>query len=66
MRRTISLRIPWDMDMGTDSVNPQPNGKGGFSGSQDLTMAGNWSIQVQLRTLDNQLHEATFKLVTPA
>jgi copper transport protein len=54
-----------DMDMGTDSTDLQPNGKGGFSGSGDLTMGGNWAIKIQVRTLDNTLHEANFKIYTP-
>ncbi len=54
-----------DMDMGTDSINLQSNGKGGFSASGDLSMAGNWGIMVQLRTPDNTLHEASFKIDTP-
>jgi copper transport protein len=53
-----------DMQMGTDSVNLQPDGKGGFSATQDLVMNGKWAIEVQLRTLDNQLHQANFTIVT--
>ena len=54
-----------DMDMGTDSLNLQPDSKGDFSGSGDFSMGGNWSIQVQVRTLDNTLHKATFKIYAP-
>lgn len=54
-----------DMAMGTDNVNLQPDGKGGFSGSGDLAMGGNWGIKVQVRTPDNTLHEASFKIYTP-
>lgn len=54
-----------DMNMGTDSVELQADGKGGFSGSGDLAMGGNWGIKVQLRTLDNQLHKASFRVDTP-
>jgi len=54
-----------DMSMGTDSVNLQPDGKGGFSAEQDLVMGGNWGIKVQVRALDNKLHEASFQIVTP-
>lgn len=54
-----------DMDMGTDSLDLQPDGKGGFSGRGDLSMGGNWRIRVQVRTLDNTLHTADFKLYTP-
>jgi hypothetical protein len=54
-----------DMAMGTDSVELQPDNKGGFSGSGDLAMGGNWSIQVQVRTLDNTLHQVSFKIYAP-
>lgn len=54
-----------DMSMGTDSVDLQPDGKGGFSASGDLAMGGNWGLQVQVRTLDNTLHEASFKIYAP-
>jgi nitrogen fixation protein FixH len=54
-----------DMDMGTDNVNLLPDGKGHFSASGDLAMAGDWQIRIQIRTPDNTLHEATVKLVTP-
>ncbi|HYT36573.1 MAG TPA: copper resistance protein CopC [Ktedonobacteraceae bacterium] len=54
-----------DMDMGTDTVNLLPDGKGHFSGSGDLSMPGNWQIRIQIRTPDATLHEASVKLVTP-
>jgi copper transport protein len=54
-----------DMDMGTDTVNLLPDGKGHFSGSGDLAMPGNWEIRIQIRTPDAALHEASVKLVTP-
>ncbi len=54
-----------DMDMGTDSLNLLPDGKGQFSGSGDLSMPGNWEIRIQIRTPDSTLHEASVKLVTP-
>ena len=54
-----------DMDMGTQNVNLVPDGKGHFSASGDLTMAGDWEIRIQVRTTDNTLHEATVKLTTP-
>ncbi len=53
-----------DMDMGTDSVNLQPDGKGHFSGTGDLVMDGHWQIRIQVRTPNNTLHEATIKVVT--
>lgn len=54
-----------DMDMGTDSINLSPDGKGHFSGTGDLSMSGNWQIAVQIRTPDHILHEATVAIVTP-
>src|SRR6266446_5651444 len=54
-----------DMDMGTDTVNLLPDGKGHFSASGDLAMAGDWEIRIQIRTPDNTLHEAKVHLLTP-
>ena len=54
-----------DMDMGIDTVNLQPDGKGHFSATGDLLMGGDWQIRIQLRTPDNKLHEAIVKLLTP-
>jgi nitrogen fixation protein FixH len=54
-----------DMDMGTDTVNLQPNDKGGFGAEGDLSMPGNWRMRLQVRTLDNNLHEATLKFFAP-
>lgn len=54
-----------DMEMGTDNVELQPDGKGGFSARGDLAMGGNWGIKVQVRTLDNTLHIANFKIYAP-
>ncbi|HEY4034008.1 MAG TPA: copper resistance protein CopC [Ktedonobacteraceae bacterium] len=54
-----------DMDMGTDVVNLQPDGKGHFSSSGDLGMGGNWGLRIEIRTLDATLHEATLKFFTP-
>jgi copper transport protein len=54
-----------DMDMGTNTLNLLPDGKGHFSGSGDLDMPGNWEIRVQIRTPDAKLHEASVKFVTP-
>ncbi len=55
----------WDMDMGTESVDLLPDGKGHFSASGDLSMGGNWQIRIQIRTLDGKLHETKVKLFTP-
>ncbi len=54
-----------DMDMGTDTVNLRPDGKGHFSAPGDLAMGGNWQIRIQIRTPDNTLHETKVKLFTP-
>ena len=54
-----------DMDMGTDSVNLRPDGKGHFSALGDLAMSGNWQLRIQIRTPDDTLHEATVRLFTP-
>ncbi|HLX39586.1 MAG TPA: CopD family protein [Ktedonobacteraceae bacterium] len=54
-----------DMDMGTDSIALQSNGKGSFSASGDLTMGGNWEIRVAIHALDGTLHEASVKIFTP-
>lgn len=54
-----------DMDMGTDAINLEPDGKGRFSAQGDLGMGGNWEIRVEIRTADAKLHGATIKLYTP-
>lgn len=54
-----------DMDMGIDTVNLLPDGKGHFRASSDLAMGGDWSIRVQIRTLEHTLHEASVKIFTP-
>jgi copper transport protein len=54
-----------DMDMGTDTIPLQPDGKGHFSAPGELEMAGNWDIRIQIRTPDNKLHEGEVKLYTP-
>src|SRR5437588_4430445 len=37
-----------DMDMGTDTVNLRPDGKGHFSSPGDLSMSGNWQFRIQI------------------
>lgn len=54
-----------DMAMGTDSLQLQADSKGAFTGSGDLSMGGDWGIDVQIRTLDNTLHKASFKIYAP-
>ncbi len=54
-----------DMEMGTDSINLLPDGKGHFSANGDLSMGGHWQVRIQLRTPDNTLHEAKVDFSTP-
>jgi len=54
-----------DMDMGTQTFNLQPDGKGNFTTTGDLVMAGDWEIRIQIRTPDDTLHEAKVDLLTP-
>lgn len=54
-----------DMDMGTDSVNLLPDGKGHFSANGDLSMGGHWQVRIQIRTPDQTLHEASVTFFTP-
>ncbi len=54
-----------DMDMGTDTINLQPDNKGHFSATGDLSMSGHWQIRIQIRTPDDTLHEAKVDLFTP-
>ena len=54
-----------DMDMGTDSINLLPDGKGHFSANGDLSMSGHWQVRIQIRTSDNTLHEAKVDFSTP-
>ncbi len=54
-----------DMDMGTDTLDLLPDGKGSFSASGNLAMSGNWRVKVQVRTPDNKPHAATFIVYTP-
>jgi copper transport protein len=55
-----------DMDMGTDTVNLLPDGKGHFSASGDLSMSGRWQIRIQIRTPNNTLHEARVDFFVPS
>jgi copper transport protein len=54
-----------DMDMGTDTMKLQPDRNSHFRSVGDLTMRGHWQIRIQIRTLDNTLHEALVKLRVP-
>ncbi len=53
-----------EMYMGTDTVTLQSNGKGSYSGTGNLDMAGHWSIRVVIHAPDNTLHEATMLIST--
>lgn len=53
-----------DMDMGTQDINLLPDRLGHFSGQGDLVMGGHWQILIQIRTLDNTLHDALITLST--
>jgi copper transport protein len=55
-----------DMDMGTDSINLQPDGKGNFTALGDLGMAGRWQVREVVRTPDNRLHSSTVTFSTAA
>ncbi|HLZ58041.1 MAG TPA: CopD family protein [Ktedonosporobacter sp.] len=52
------------MDMGTEALNLQPDGKGNFSASGDFSMSGSWQLRIEIRTADNSLHEAHVQVRT--
>ena len=54
-----------DMDMGTDAINLQPDGKGHFSARGDLNMGGHWQLRIEVRTPQDTLHSGTIDLTTP-
>jgi len=54
------------MDMGTDNIPMQSDGKGHFTASGLLVMSGRWEIRVAVRTADNVLHEAKVQLTASA
>ena len=59
----VSLYVSMlDMDMGTTTINLQPDDKGGFSGGGNLDMGGNWQLRIQIRTPDNTLHETKVQI----
>ncbi|MBE3558008.1 MAG: FixH family protein [Ktedonobacteraceae bacterium] len=53
-----------DMDMGTDKLDLQPDGKGNFTGNGMLSMPGHWQIRILIRTADNTPHEARVEWFT--
>lgn len=55
-----------DMDMGTNTVDLQPNGPGSYRTQGELSMSGHWQMRILVRTADNVLHEATVTLDTAA
>ena len=54
------------MDMGTDNIPMQSDGKGHFTAIGLLTMSGRWEIRVAVRTPDNVLHEAKVQFTAAA
>ena len=54
-----------DMDMGTNRITLQPDGKGHLNAQGELSMGGNWQIRILIRTPDGTLHIATVKFFTP-
>jgi copper transport protein len=54
------------MDMGTDNVPMQSDGKGHFTANGLLTMSGRWEVRVAVRTPDNVLHEAKVQFTVAA
>ena len=63
-RVSLSTTMPDMVEMGTDTINLLPDGKGHFSANGDFSMGGKWQIRVQLRIPDGTLHEATVTLMT--
>jgi nitrogen fixation protein FixH len=61
---TLYATMPDMVEMGTDTITLQPDGKGHFSATGNFSMGGTWQIQVQVHTADGTLHEATVTLVT--
>jgi hypothetical protein len=61
---SLTTSMPNMVNMGTDTINLLPDGKGHFSATGDFSMGGKWQIRVQLHTPDGTLHEATVTLVT--
>ncbi|SRR6266487_1833606 len=61
---SLSTSMPDMVEMGTDTFNLHPDGKGHFSATGDFSMGGKWQLRVQLRAPDGTLHEATVTLVT--
>jgi copper transport protein len=54
-----------DMNMGTQVINLQPDGKGHFSAQGDLSMGGHWQLRIVIRAPGNTLHEAKVDMLTP-
>lgn len=51
-----------DMDMGEETINLQPDTSGSFKASGDLIMPGHQKIRIQIRTLQDTLHEVTITM----
>lgn len=54
-----------DMDMGTETINLQPDQQGKFRANGDLVMGGRWQVRTQVRTIENTLHEAVVIVPVP-
>lgn len=54
------------MNMGTDNIPMQSDGKGHFTASGLLAMNGSWQIRVAIRTADHVLHETSVQFTTRA
>jgi copper transport protein len=50
------------MDMGTITLNLQPDGRGNFSASGIIPMGGSWQIRLEVRTPDAVRHEGVVRL----
>ncbi|HTI15029.1 MAG TPA: copper resistance protein CopC [Dictyobacter sp.] len=54
-----------DMQMGTETINLQPDGQGHFSANGDLNMSGHYQLRIQIRTPQNTMSEGTTTMYTP-
>lgn len=62
----VSLSLTMlDMNMGTAILTLQADREGQFSGRGNISMTGNWEIQILIRTADAVIHEAQVRLLTP-
>lgn len=59
---SISASLIDMMDMGTTTIALQSDGKGTFSAKGDLSMSGNWQLDIRVRTPDAKIHTAPCQL----